>query len=166
MRMMDLQSAKPKGRKPKERTVPQLVEEAAVILQRIVRVKAAIAENNRGLITCVACKKKNYWQRMNGGHFAGRDHINTKLLEENIHPLDVHCNKLNGHDGLVLVNYYEYLVEMYGKEFVDNDIRKAALIPKVYKRAEILESKAEFEQRLAELEKWLSCQAYEYRGAS
>jgi hypothetical protein len=153
--MTDLQSVKPKGRKPKERTVPQLVEEAAIILQRIVRVKAAIAENNRGKITCVACGKQDYWQVMNGGHFAARDHINTKLMEENIHPLDVRCNKLNGHDGLVLVNYYEYLCEMYGKEFVDNDIRNAALIPKVYKRAEILEIKAQFEQRLAELEKRL-----------
>lgn len=94
------------------------MEDAAVILQKYVRLKAA---DENGYCTCVTCKKVSHWKELQGGHFIKRKHISTKLMEENVHPQCGYCNgHLRGNDIL----YTLYMVDMYGREFVDDLIQK------------------------------------------
>ena len=139
----------PKVKKPKLKSVGVLTKEAAKLLQRLVRVKAA---DETGLVSCVTCGKRDHWKNMQGGHFISRVYLSTLLVEENLASQCVSCNVFKAKDGLVLANYYDYMVDMYGKEFVD-ELRKMALQPKVFKRDEITALRNEFETRLIELEK-------------
>ena len=116
-------------RKPK--TVPKMVEEAAVILQRIVRIKAA---DHAGYASCVTCGATKHWTELQGGHFFSRRHTAHKLREENVHCQCQYCNCfLKGN----LIPYTVFMIDMYGRGFVDelehtkNDIKK-------YSRGEIL----------------------------
>lgn len=98
-------------RKPK--STPKLVNEAAELTQKLVRMKAA---NQFGIAQCVSCGSFNDYKKMDGGHFIGRKYAFHKLREENIHPQCKQCNRfLSGcHD-----DYRRYMVDMYGEEFVD-----------------------------------------------
>ena len=67
----------------KLKTVAKLREEAAVLLQKLVRMKAA---DENGLAECVTCGKRQHYKEMDGGHFISRKWTATKLVEENVHP--------------------------------------------------------------------------------
>jgi Bacteriophage Lambda NinG protein len=117
-------------KKKKQKSVPKLVEEAAVILQRIVRMKAA---NDEGYCQCVTCGTVKHWTEMHGGHFLSRRHLIHKIREENIHPCCPYCNNfLRGN----LIPYTTYMIDTYGRDFVDNLIATKNDIKK-YNRAEI-----------------------------
>jgi len=116
-------------RKPK--TIAGLVNDAAVILQRVVRLKAA---DENGYAQCVTCGRVDHYTNMDGGHFISRKHTAHKLLEENIHACCKGCNGfLNGN----MIPYTIFMIDTYGREFVDeleatkNETRK-------YSRQEIL----------------------------
>jgi hypothetical protein len=72
---------------------------------------------------------------MQGGHFISRVKTRHKLLEENIHP---QCKACNGPRRGNMVAYTLFMVDTYGREFVDeleatqNDTMK-------WMRAEILD---------------------------
>lgn len=116
----------------KQKTIAGLVEEAAVILQRIVRLKAA---DDSGYARCVTCGAEKMWNEMDGGHFIKRRFTAHKLREENIHP---QCKGCNGPRGGNEIAYTLYMTDTYGREFVDwlqqtkNQTRK-------YSRPEIME---------------------------
>lgn len=97
----------------KTKTIAGLVEEAAVILQRIVRMKAA---DENGYAKCVTCGKVQHWKEMDGGHYISRTYTRHKLLEENIHPQCKGCNRFGHkcHD-----DYSRFMREKYGDEFVN-----------------------------------------------
>lgn len=97
----------------KKKTIASLVNDAAEILQRIVRLKAA---DDNGYVQCVTCHTVKPWQEMQGGHFISRRYTAHKLLEENIHPQCAGCNgPLRGN----LVRYTTYMIDKYGRAFVD-----------------------------------------------
>ena len=116
-------------RKPK--SIAKLVDEAACILQRIVRLKAA---DDNGYARCVTCGKVEPWQDLQGGHFISRTYTAHKCLEENIHPQCAYCN---GFSQTSLIAYTKFMYDTYGVSFVDrlmatkNDITK-------YTRPEIM----------------------------
>lgn len=91
----------------------KIVEDAAKIVQKYVRLKAA---DENGYCTCVTCGKVDSWKSLQGGHFIKRKHIATKLMEENIHP---QCGYCNGHLGGNDIKYTLYMEDMYGREFVE-----------------------------------------------
>lgn len=98
----------------KQKTIARLVEDAAVILQRVVRMKAA---DENGYCTCVTCGVVNQWNDgMQGGHFISRVKTRHKLLEENIHP---QCSGCNGPRKGEHQAYTLYMIDTYGREFVD-----------------------------------------------
>jgi len=132
-------STKPK----KQKTVAKLREEAAVLLQKLVRMKAA---DESGLASCVTCGKRQHYKEMDGGHFISRKWTATKLVEENIHPQCKGCNQYASgrHD-----DYSLYMVDTYGIEMVRelND-KKRELCKQ--NRIELEDIKVELKLRIAE----------------
>ena len=132
-------STKPK----KQKTVAKLKEEAAVLLQKLVRMKAA---DENGLASCVTCGKRQHYKEMDGGHFISRKWTATKLVEENIHPQCKGCNQYASgrHD-----DYSLYMVDTYGIEMVRelND-KKRELCKQ--NRIELEDIKVELKVRIAE----------------
>jgi hypothetical protein len=132
-------STKPK----KQKTVAKLREEAAVLLQKLVRMKAA---DDNGLASCVTCGKRQHYKEMDGGHFISRKWTATKLVEENIHPQCKGCNQYASgrHD-----DYSLYMVDTYGIEMVRelND-KKRELCKQ--NRIELEDIKVELKLRIAE----------------
>ena len=91
-----------------------MVDKAAEALQLYVRVKAA---DRDGIVSCVTCgKRSHYKDGMQGGHFIKRKWVSTKLMEENVHPQCVYCNKyLEGN----YIPYTLFMQDTYGRDFVE-----------------------------------------------
>ena len=97
----------------RKRTTRSLLDEAAKLTQKLVRMKAA---NAFGIAQCVTCGKEESWKDLDGGHFVPRAHKKHKLREENIHPQCRYCNRYrNG----ALGEYTLYMIDMYGRDFVE-----------------------------------------------
>lgn len=104
-------------KKVKTKTLRRLVDELAVLLQKHVRLKASV----NGFCTCCTCGKVDHWKEMQGGHFISRNHQGTKCTEENIHPQCPGCNLRSGKgDTLITLRYTEYMIDLYGPDFVDH----------------------------------------------
>ena len=131
---------------PKRKTIATLVNEAATLLQKKVRIKAA---DDSGMCQCVTCKKWGHWKEMQGGHFISRRYTAHKLLEENIHP---QCRGCNGPLMGNLTNYTLYMVDHYGRDFVDH-LESTKGETKKYSRAEITEIIEELKTEVKELER-------------
>ena len=103
--------------KKKTKSIGKLTDEAATLLQLLVRLKAS---DDNGYCSCVTCgDTRHYKDSMQGGHFRPRGKAGTKLLEENLHPQCSSCNsfgmKFHGKEA----EYTVYMIDMYGKDFVD-----------------------------------------------
>jgi endo-1,4-beta-mannosidase len=121
----------------KKKTLAKVVEDCAVALQKVVRMKAAIAENLDGYVTCVSCGVKKHWKELDAGHYFSRGDKSVKLMEENIHPQCKGCNIRMSHgDTKVVSAYRRYMVEMYGEDFL-NYMEALAHKPAKFDRAEI-----------------------------
>ena len=127
----------------KQKTVAKLREEAAVLLQKLVRMKAA---DENGLATCVTCGKRQHYKEMDGGHFISRKWTATKLVEENVHP---QCKGCNQYASGKYDDYALYMVDTYGIEMVRelND-KKRELCKQ--NRIELEDIKLELKLRIAE----------------
>jgi len=112
--------AKRKKKKPKTKSIADLHNLAAELLQKYVRLKAS---DDNGYCSCVTCGITKKWNEgMQGGHFMPRGRAPTKLLEENIHP---QCDGCNGfgmkyHDAAQV--YTLYMEDMYGRDEVQRII--------------------------------------------
>lgn len=131
----------------KRKSIARLVEDAAVILQRIVRIKAA---DENGYVSCVTCGVTRQWNDgMQGGHFISRRYTAHKLTEENIHP---QCQKCNGPLRGNQILYTTYMIDTYGREFVD-DLERTKGQTKKYTRPEIeqiIQELREYEKQVTE----------------
>ena len=138
-------TTKPKPKPKKQKSVAKLREEAAVLLQKLVRMKAA---DENGFATCVTCGQRQHYKEMDGGHFISRTWKATKLIEENVHPQCKGCNKYASgkYD-----DYALYMVDTYGIEMVRelND-KKRELCKQ--NRIELEEIKLELRARIREQE--------------
>ena len=130
--------------KRKTKTIAKLVDDAAVLLQKLVRMKAA---DELGYCKCATCDAWKHWKEMQGGHFISRRYTATKLLEENIHSQCYGCNGPRAKDGVVTVEYTNFMTDTYGREFVD-ELLVAKNATKKYTREEIAQVSAEFKERI------------------
>lgn len=139
-------------RKPK--SIAKLVEEAAVLLQLKVRLKAA---DDNGYVSCCTCGVTRYYKEdgIQGGHFISRRYLKTKLLEENIHPQCAACNAKHIGGGMP-VEYTLYMTDTYGREFVDYLISMKQETHKYY-RNEINEIITDLKKDIKELEDRVVC---------
>lgn len=103
-----------KPRKPK--TLATLTNDAAVLLQLLVRIKSA---DENGIVECVTCGvKRHYKDDMAGGHFIERGRLATKLIENNINCQCFHCNAFGMKRVTVVLKYRNYMVNKHGEEYV------------------------------------------------
>lgn len=115
----------------KTKTIPQLTEVAAELMQLLVRLKAA---NWNGYVTCCTCGVlRHYKDRMQGGHFISRHWVATRLLEKNIFP---QCNNCNGAHRGMSIAFTLFMIEKYSIEFV-KELLELKGQTKKYKRPEI-----------------------------
>lgn len=130
-------------RKPK--TISKIVEEAARLMQKYVRLKASDKDGN---VKCVTCGKVGHYKEMQGGHFIGRKWLATRLMEENIHPQCPCCNgPLSGN----MIQYTLYMQDTYGRDFVE-ELQRLKHKSRKYYKPEVEEIKKELRQKIQELE--------------
>lgn len=131
----------------KKPTIPQLVNKAATLLQKKVRLKYA---DDNGMVNCVTCGTPKKWNDgIQGGHYISRTYMATKLLEENIHP---QCQWCNGFKGGNLSAYAVFMLDTYGPEFL-KELEQLKRQPKKYTRPEIEEIIETLKTEVKELEK-------------
>ena len=115
-------------KKSKLKTLPQLHNYAAELLQKLVRLKAS---DDNGYCSCVTCGITKRWNDgMQGGHFISRGKAPTKLMEENIHPQCAGCNKFGMQFRDVEKVYTLYMIDMYGRDEVDAMIVQSGAVHK------------------------------------
>lgn len=129
---------------PKKRTLAQEAEAVAVLLQKLVRLKAA---NENGFAHCVTCGVFKHWKELQGGHFISRVHKSTKLLEENVHPQCQGCNAFRMKDSLTVLEYRAFMVDMYGEDEVQK-IEQLARQTKKFTRTELADIKADLKAQI------------------
>ena len=129
----------------KKKSLAKTVDEVAVLLQKLVRLKAA----EDGYITCVTCGVKKHWKNADGAHYIGRTWTATKIDETNIHPSCKHCNLVD--DVFVRDAYTKYMIDMYGEDYVE-EMKIRAKKPHKYDRGELEELKKDYKRQIKELE--------------
>lgn len=133
---------KPKKKKPK--SIARLVDDCAVLLQKLVRLKAA---DSNGYVKSVTSGIAMPWQEMQGSHFIQRNRTATKLVEENVHPQTPAENCYEMKTSYGVLKYRRAMVAMYGEEFVQ-ELEDMAAHPKKFSRAEVEELSAEFKRQI------------------
>ena len=139
-------------RKPK--TTARLSQDAAKLMQRIVRIKAANFADNGGYIQCVSCGGSDHWSNLQGGHFISRTSMRWRFAEENIHPQCASCNLYKSGN---LIPYTLYMTETYGQDTVAAMLRASNEVYKV-SRADVVVEVKRLQEVLADLERgatWL-----------
>jgi hypothetical protein len=116
--------------KRKTKTIAAITNDAATLLQRLVRLKAS---DENGYCSCVTCGVSKHFSEMQGGHFIERGKSFSKLLEENIHPQCPHCNAFGMKNTSTVLAYRRYMIETYGDEFV-NELEEMARENAPFKR--------------------------------
>lgn len=135
----------PKPKRKKQKSIAALANEAADLLQRLVRLKAA---NSDGYCKCASCGVMHKYNEMDGGHFIERGKLSTKLVEENVHPQCKGCNGFGmKYRPSVVLDYRRYMVGMYGEELV-RELEQLSKQPKKFTRYELEELKAEFAKQI------------------
>jgi len=134
------------ARKRKQKSIAGLVEDAAVLLQKIRRMESA---DEFGMCVCCSCGKRQHWKEMQGGHYIPRGKTATKLEEHNINPQCVSCNHF--HKESAKCQYAIWMIETYGYQYVkwlEAESRKE----KKWSRPELMELIESYKQRLKGLE--------------
>lgn len=134
------------AKKPK--TLAKLSDECAVLLQRLVRLKAA---DDQGYCKCVTCGKVEHFSEMQGGHFVGRRIQATKLMEENVHPQCRGCNCFGMKQTHYVLKYRQFMVDYYGEDFV-KELESKAWTTHKHDRQDLESLKAYFKKQIAEQE--------------
>jgi len=101
-------------------------------LQKLVRVKAA---DDNGYCRCVSCGKYVPWNEADGGHFIPKGNSSYWALEEeNVHPQCKSCNGFEMKHGTATQMYTLWMVDFYGRDFVNNMELKKRDPVKFYKK--------------------------------
>jgi hypothetical protein len=133
-------------KKRKQKTIAGLVEQAAVLLQKIRRIESA---DENGYCPCSSCGKVYHWKEIHGGHYIPRTKSATKLEEWNINPLCVSCNTYRAEEARC--PYSIWMIETYGYQYVkwlESESRKE----KKWSRPELLELIESYKSRLSGVE--------------
>lgn len=104
-----------KVKTPKKRVISrgQLVKRLDSVYSQYIRLKNADSE---GYCICVTSGKRIHWKEIQNGHFYSRKYYATRWDDDNCHPQSVGDNIfLRGN----YINYTRYMIDRYGREFVD-----------------------------------------------
>ena len=94
--------------------LPTLKAKADKVTSQYIRQKYADAN---GYVRCCTCETVKHWKEMHCAHYVERGKMATRWLEENLHPACPSCNvyRKEAHKR----NYTIYIIDMYGREKVD-----------------------------------------------
>lgn len=96
----------------KKQTRSQLVKKLDKVFSEYIRISKSVD----GIGTCVTCGTSKPWKEMQNGHFYSRGRYGTRWHEDNCHIQDAACNVfLKGN----YINYTKYMIDKYGREYVD-----------------------------------------------
>jgi hypothetical protein len=144
VKVCHVERRKPAKKKPP--SIAKLVDEVAVLMQKLVRLKAA---NGDGYCKCVTCGGVFHWKAMDGGHFISRKYQGTKIVEEQINP---QCRRCNGFpDNFTYSNYEQYMKDTYGPEFVE-ELKIIAKRPATFDRVALEQQKKDLSAQIRQLE--------------
>ena len=117
-------------------------------LQKLVRLKAA---DDNGYCTCVTCGCVKKWNKgIQGGHYIPKGSSSYWALEEeNIHPQCSSCNQFGMKNGDAAQLYAFYMIDTYGRDFVDEMHEKKRDVKKIY-TADYREMIAEWKEQIKE----------------
>jgi 6-pyruvoyl-tetrahydropterin synthase len=110
-------------------------------ISKVIRMEFA---DDNGYVKCATCNTVKHYKELQAGHFipqAQGDAI--RYVEENIHPQCYRCNINLGGNG---AEYYPYMIDMYGVEFVD-ELRQLSKTTRKFSETELLDMEAEWKAR-------------------
>ena len=131
--------------KRKKRTVAQEVEEAAKLLQRLVRLKHS---DDNGYAQCITCNKIDHYKNLQGGHFIPRGRTVFKLYEPNIQPQCAHCNCWGMKQAHYVLRYRQWMVDYYGENRIKAMERLAWRASPKFNREEVIEFQRGLKERI------------------
>ncbi len=115
-------------------------------IQLLSRISAA---DNNGYAKCVSCGSVYHYKDMDGGHFIPKGHSSYWALEvENVHPQCKGCNGFGMKFGTAEAQYTLWMVDYYGRDFVDNMEQTKKNVKKLYKK-DYEEMLSDFNERIA-----------------
>jgi len=101
------------------------------LLQQLVRMKAA---DDNGMANCVTCGKSVHYKDADGGHFIPKGSSSRWALEEcNVHLQCKGCNGFGMKHGSAAQNYTIYMIDLYGKDWVEHMLATKNAVHKLYK---------------------------------
>lgn len=126
-----------------------LKDKALTAIQLLTRMKNA---DDNGIVQCVTCGvKRHYKDRMQGGHYIPRGSTKWCLDQRNLAPQCAYCNCFGMKSGGVAAQAFTiYMIDQYGKDFVEEMIRTKSEPVKMYK--------ADYQEILDELREQIKVQ--------
>lgn len=114
---------KPVSKPSKAKTKPikrsKVVKDLDNIFSQYIRLKAS---DQYGYCICVTSGQKMFWKEAQCGHFVSRGKYPTRWDETNCHPQSVYSNIFLKGD---YINYTIYMIDRYGREYVDELIDRS-----------------------------------------
>lgn len=129
----------------------KLVKELDAIYSQYVRLDQS---DEYGFCICVTSGERLFWKDAQNGHFFSRRFYPTRWNDDNCHPQSMRDNVfLKGN----YINYTRYMIDSYGREFVD-ELEKLAHTTVKIKNSELIEKIAYYstEVKRLKLEKGLA----------
>lgn len=110
-----------KAKKPATKPIKRskVVRDLDAIFSQYVRLKES---DEYGYCECVTSGQKMFWTEAQCGHFVSRGKYPTRWDETNCHPQSVYSNIFLKGD---YINYTIYMIDRYGREYVDELIDRS-----------------------------------------
>lgn len=116
----------------KKKTISQLKKKAWEVFSKHIR---QLDIDFQGYGVCVTCGVRKLWQELQAGHFIQGRHNMVLYDSRNVHSQCMRCNVfLHGN----LIKYYEFMLQTYGQEVID-DLKKLDRQNKKFTREELEE---------------------------
>ena len=105
----------------------------AKALEKIQLLARLQASNASGFCRCVTCGKVDHYKNMDGGHFISKGSSSRwALVLENVHPQCKGCNSFHMRHGTAPHTYTLWMIDYYGRDFVDHMIATKKDVHKLY----------------------------------
>lgn len=136
--------SKPSKAKTKPVKRSKVVKDLDAIFSQYIRLKES---DEYGYCICVTSGQKMFWKEAQCGHFVSRGKYPTRWDETNCHPQSVYSNIFLKGD---YINYTIYMIDRYGREYVDELIDRSKQSVKI-PTAELIEKIAYYKTEVARI---------------
>ena len=114
-------------------------------IQKLARVAAA---DDNGYCECVSCGAYYHWKDTDGAHYIAKGHSSYWALKiENVHCQCRPCNRYGMRFGTAANEYTKWMIDNYGRDFVDQMEADKKKEVKIYKK-DYEEMLADFNQQI------------------